>query len=151
MFEAPFVRLLAEPFARFSGIDGYALPRTGLLAWFGPDGADTIGLSISDYEHLPDEQQSFFFIDPSTPKTWASFAALWADIVVETWFCNGNVMGTEAKGVAVYRDDTDLAILRRAYRYFPLPWSYSDDTYYIIDGADIWVDGDDKLSDTETS
>jgi len=96
---------------------GNRLP-PGAIFRTGPDGVDIIGLSSTDYEFLTADQQTFFFDNPSTPKTWATFALFWADIKDQTWLNQLNVFGLESLGVAVYDKDTGVATLTRALHYF---------------------------------
>ena len=105
---------------RVLGGDGPTLPREALAAaWLTRNGlVDSIGLSISDYDLIGETWQPVFFSDPYTPVVFADFAALWAAVSAVPTFNEENVMGNENIGVAIFRSDTDRAILNKALRYF---------------------------------
>jgi len=110
----------------------------------GGDLTESIGLSSTDYDFLTTDQQTFFFTDPSTPKTWATFALFWAAISVQSWFNDENIMGTETKGVAVYPNGTTAAVLKKAYRWFGITfhayWQRVDFSFILrTDGSKIEV------------
>ena len=100
------------------GVGG--VPRTGLLLFVDPDTPDIISLLSSQYDLVGADLQSAMYTDSDTPIVFDDFDALWDVLSILGNFNLENYMGTETKGLAVYRDDTTRYVLNRALRWFPL-------------------------------
>ncbi|MCB2217984.1 MAG: hypothetical protein KQH59_18130 [Desulfobulbaceae bacterium] len=112
-----------------AGFGGTTLPRINLLGLWDENGISSIGLSISDYLSIRSELRSIFFVDETTLRTVeaATTLALASEYLNNGW----ELCGSEAKGVALYEEDTDVSILARAYRYFGE--TYPVETSYWLD------------------
>lgn len=113
------------------------MPRKNLIAYTRPL-QDSIGLSVDDYDNIGATWQAVFFTDSTMPIVFNTFADLWAAVSVVGSFNDENVVGTEAKGVAVYDVTTSRSVLNKALRWFGLPivggWvdleNFSDGDYF---------------------
>ena len=99
---------------------GRPFPSEGLLLFADPDTPDSISLSVADYANVGSDLQSAMYTDSTHPIVFANFTALWDVLSILGNFNLENYMGTELKGLAVYRDDTTRTVLNRALRWFPL-------------------------------
>lgn len=140
MIRSPVYRPVYKPVMRAFGLEGVigGLPRDGLLSYIRADTmTDSIGVSVEDYDFVGVTWQPVFFIDSTTPIIFDSFDALWMAVSAVPEFNTGNVIGSEAKGVAVYEYDTTRYILNKALRFFDQTELdatayelYTDATYY---------------------
>lgn len=107
----------------FGGGTRNRLPSDGLVAAFlvSDDLEDSIGLSVDDYDDIGVTWQAIFFTNPTTPVEFEDYDALWAAVSAVGSFNDENVMGTEAKGVAVYSTSATRVVLNKALRWFGLP------------------------------
>lgn len=117
----------------FSNSISSGIPRTGLILYARPV-TDTIGLSADDYDNISATWQAIFFTDPTTPVEFSTFADLWTAVSAESTLNDNEVMGTEAKGVAIYESTTSRTILNKALRYFGLPLVYN----YFMEDSELW-------------
>ena len=99
---------------------GRPFPSEGLLLFVDPDTPDSIGLLSSQYDLVGADLQSAMYTDSDTPIVFDDFDALWDVLSILGNFNLENYMGTETKGLAVYRDDTTRTVLNRALRWFTL-------------------------------
>lgn len=79
-------------------------------------GVDSIGLSTEQIALLTVDQQAFL-----TDATWPDFATFWADVSVQSWFNDENIIGTETKGVWVGAESTSRYDLNKVLVWFGLP------------------------------
>jgi hypothetical protein len=118
--ERALSRALSRPLCA-SG--GNRIPRTGISAlWREIDGTwvDSIGLSASElWAALPAEHRSIYFSDPDDDETMFDAETIITNIEASEYLNNGGeLVGSEAKGYAQYADNTEQAILDKAYKYF---------------------------------
>jgi len=100
---------------------GNRLPTAGLLFRCGPDGVDTIGLSIADYAKVDPAIRGAIFSDPSTKYADATiFANLLAHpLINKSW-----VVGKAGIGVAIYDYlTTPASVLEKACKYYKSVYS----------------------------
>ena len=103
---------------------GLALPRTGLLfrALVANGLSDDIGLSVSDAPLIdPALWSTFFALDgEGQPVSVLDAATIIANIQASPLLDIGTLVGTAAKGYALYAYNTADAVLTNAYNYFKL-------------------------------
>lgn len=104
----------------------HLLPRTGLIFYAkAPVMVDSIGLSAAAlWAALPTTHRSIYLVDENTLR---SAETIIANIEASDYLNDGGELtGSVTKGYAQYEDGTSEAVLRRAYRYFGLGYTWVD-------------------------
>jgi hypothetical protein len=113
-------------------LGGSTIPRTGLIFYAkAPGMVDSIGLSAAAlWAALPAELRSIFCVDENNRRDVDDAYAL---ARVSEYLNMGEMVGRgEGRGVAVYTDGTDSAILLKACKYFNVTFG---EQYYDTDIA----------------